>query len=140
MKEGKLIINDEEARFVKDIFNLYTSGKGIRSIVLYLNQFGVNKDIRTIGRMLENPVYSGRLRWANNSKMDSITSDVLTHPPIIDFELYEQTQHLRKPKGEGREKSHFLLTRFQVFLDVVDVDLHYPGIIKRLEVQNIIFV
>ncbi|MFB7640022.1 recombinase family protein [Peribacillus butanolivorans] len=35
LKEGKLIIYDEEARFVKDIFNLYTSGKGIRSIVLY---------------------------------------------------------------------------------------------------------
>ncbi|MFB7640023.1 recombinase family protein [Peribacillus butanolivorans] len=42
-----------------------------------------------MSRMLENPVYSGRLRWANNSKMDSITSDVLTHPPIIDVEPFD---------------------------------------------------
>lgn len=105
LKEGKLIINDEEARFVKDIFNLYTSGKGIRSIVLYLNQFGVNKDIRTISRMLENPVYSGRLRWANNSKMDSITSDGLTHHPIIDLELYEQTQQLRNQRAKEGKKA-----------------------------------
>lgn len=105
LKEGKLIINEEEARFVKDIFTLYTSGKGIRSIVLYLNQFDVNKDIRTISRMLENPVYSGRLRWANHSKMDSIISEELTHPPIINHDLYEQTQQLRNQRAKEGKKA-----------------------------------
>ncbi|MFD9627697.1 recombinase family protein [Peribacillus muralis] len=105
LKEGKLTINEEEARFVKDIFNLYISGKGIRSIVLYLNQFNVTKDIRTISRMLDNPVYSGRLRWANNSKMDSIISEELTHPPIIDQDLYEQTQQIRNQRAKEGKKA-----------------------------------
>ncbi|WP_154675698.1 recombinase family protein [Parafrankia elaeagni] len=104
LHNGKLIINEEEARFVREIFRLYTNGKGIRSIVLYLNQFGINKDIRTISRMLENPVYTGKLRWANNSKMDSIIFAEETHEPIINTELFEQAQALRKKRSiEGKK-------------------------------------
>ncbi|MFJ8268493.1 recombinase family protein [Peribacillus asahii] len=105
LKDGKLTIQEDEARFVKDIFNLYTSGKGIRSIVLYLKQFGVNKDIRTIGRMLENPVYSGRLRWANNSKMEAIITETSTHDPIVDLELFEQAQQLRAQRTTMGKKA-----------------------------------
>lgn len=102
--DGKLEINEDEARYIRDIFRLYTSGKGIRSIVLYLNQFGINKDIRTIGRIIENPVYAGKLRWANNSKMDVIISDEMTHPPIIDEDTFERAQQLRMQRTmEGKK-------------------------------------
>ncbi|MBX9955093.1 recombinase family protein [Peribacillus simplex] len=105
LQDGKLIINEEEARYIRDIFRLYTSGKGMRTITLYLNQFGVYKDIRTVGRMLENPVYSGRLRWANNSKMDVIVSDEINHPPIIDQELFNQAQKLRNQRFKEGKKA-----------------------------------
>lgn len=101
--DGKLAINEEEARFVRDIFRLYISGNGIRSIVLYLIQFNIDKDIRTISRMIDNPVYAGKLRWANNSKMESIVSDEILHPPIIDEETFATVQQLRnKRTKEGK--------------------------------------
>ncbi|WP_412547077.1 recombinase family protein [Peribacillus simplex] len=105
LKDGNLIIKEDEARYVRDIFRLYNSGKGMRSIVMYLNQLGVNKDLRSIGRILENPVYSGKLRWANKSKMDVVLSNVLTHQPIIDTDLFEKTQQLRMQRTKEGKKS-----------------------------------
>ncbi|USK40141.1 recombinase family protein [Cytobacillus firmus] len=105
LKDGLLEVNPEEARFVKEIFRMYTSGKGMRSITLYLNQFGISKDIRTIGRMIENPVYAGKLRWANNSKMDAIVSEDITHTPIIDLEVFEAAQNMRIIRATDGKKA-----------------------------------
>jgi site-specific DNA recombinase len=102
--DGKLTIKEEEAKVVKEIFRLYINGKGMRSITLYLQQFGVDKGIRTIGRMIENPVYAGKLRWANNSKMDAIVSEEITHPQIIDEETFERAQNIRDNRAtEGKK-------------------------------------
>jgi site-specific DNA recombinase len=102
--EGKLVIIEEEARVVREIFRLYINGKGMRSITLYLQQFGVEKGIRTIGRMIENPVYCGKLRWANNSKLDSILSDEIIHPQIIDEETFDKAQEIRTNRtSEGKK-------------------------------------
>lgn len=105
LKDGKLVTNEKEARLVKEMFKMYINGKGIRSIALYLNQFGVNKDIRTISRMLENPVYCGKLRWGKNSKMNEIISDNVTHPPIVDIETFEKAQILRKHRAQEGKKA-----------------------------------
>jgi site-specific DNA recombinase len=102
--DGKLAIKEDEAMLIKEIFRLYLAGKGVRAIVLFLQQFGVKKDIRTIARWIENPVYAGKLRWANNSKMESIISDEITHPAIIDGETFEKAQLLRNQRTtEGKK-------------------------------------
>lgn len=93
--DGKLSINKEEAKYVKEIFNLYLKGHGYRSIAIYLNQIGIKKDIRAIGRIIENPVYCGRLRWGKNSKMDEIITDHEAHPSIVDEETFEKAQEVR---------------------------------------------
>lgn len=104
IKDGKLIIYNDEARLVKEIFRLYLTGKGIRQISLYLQQFNVNKGIRTISRMLDNPVYSGKLRWGKKSKLEEIVSDVPTHEAIIDEDTFEQVQKLREVRTiEGKK-------------------------------------
>lgn len=101
---GDLQINDEEAKVVKEIFRLYNSGKGVRSIAIYIQQFGIEKNIRTLTRMLDNPVYAGKLRWGNNSTMDTIVVDEFTHEGIIDIETFEYTQSLRnKRTTEGKK-------------------------------------
>ena len=103
LKDGILVMNEKEAKIIREMFRLYLSGKGIRSIVLYLQQFGINKDIRTISRWLENPVYTGKTRWGNRSKMDTIIYDDITHPPIIDEETFEKVQQLRNNRTlEGK--------------------------------------
>jgi site-specific DNA recombinase len=104
LEDGKLVIVEEEAKVVREMFRLYINGKGIRSITLYLQQFGVEKGIRTIGRMIENPVYCGKLRWANNSKMDAIISDEIIHPQIIDEETFKRAQSIRTNRTtEGKK-------------------------------------
>ncbi|MCM3030341.1 recombinase family protein [Niallia sp. MER 6] len=101
---GELVIKEEEARFVRDIFRLYNNGKGMRTIALFLNQFGIKKDIRTIGKMLDNPVYTGKLRWGNNSKLDVIVSDDIKHPTIIDENIFNLTQQYRRLRTvEGKK-------------------------------------
>lgn len=102
--EGELVVKENEARIVREIFRMYLEGKGMRTIALYLQQFGVSKDIRTIGRMIENPVYCGKLRWGNQSSIESIISEDITHPPIINLEDFERAQELRcGRKTEGKK-------------------------------------
>ncbi|WP_432199276.1 recombinase family protein [Anoxybacillus gonensis] len=105
IEDGKLVINEEEAHLVREMFRMYIAGKGIRQIVLYLQQFGVDKDIRTVSRMLENPVYCGKLRWGKNSKMTEIISDDITHPPIVDIETFDKAQKLRKQRSQEGKKA-----------------------------------
>jgi site-specific DNA recombinase len=104
LKDRQLEIFEDEAKHVREMFRLYISGHGIRAIVLYLQQFGVNKDIKTISRWIENPVYAGKLRWGKNSKMEAIiiNSDVI--PPIIDEETFFKAQEFRNKRAmEGKK-------------------------------------
>jgi site-specific DNA recombinase len=102
--EGELVVYEMEAKIIRDMFNMYLAGKGFRTIAIYLQQFGVEKGIRTISRMIDNPVYAGKLRWAQNSKMDTIITDDIKHDPIIDVETFEQVQQLRNKRTiEGKK-------------------------------------
>jgi site-specific DNA recombinase len=102
--DGKLVIKEDEASIIREMYRLYLSGKGIRSIVLYMQQFGINKDIRTISRWLENPVYVGKLRWGNRSKMDTMIYDNIAHTAIIEEETFEKVQLLRNKRTiEGKK-------------------------------------
>lgn len=100
----ELVIIEEEAKLVREMFRFYLAGKGIRAIVLYLQQFGISKDIKTISRMLENPVYAGKLRWGKNSKMDAIIINSDDIPAIIDDDTYLKAQELRNKRTmEGKK-------------------------------------
>lgn len=95
----KITVYEKEAIKVREMFQMYLSGKGIRAIAIYLK-----KDIRTVSRWLENPVYAGKLRWGNNSKMDTIIIDSDDIPPIIDEETFDKVQELRaKNNTEGKK-------------------------------------
>lgn len=104
-KNGELTINKKEANFVTDIFRLYNNGKGLRTIALYLQQFGLKKDARTLASMLENPVYIGKLRWGNNSKLEVIVSEDIKHPAIIDEETFKLAQRNRQQRTFAGKKA-----------------------------------
>lgn len=66
VERQKLIINDEEAKIIKDIFNLYQKmGYGIGRIAKYLNEKKIKPrrakvwSTSTVGAILENPLYMG---------------------------------------------------------------------------------
>ena len=65
-EKGKLTINEEQAAFVRTLFNLYDSGKyGFRTITRvlgemgYTNQKGAPLNPGTLRQILENPKYKG---------------------------------------------------------------------------------
>lgn len=95
---GELVINEKEARIVREIFRMYLSGSGLREIVLRYNSLKKGpRDIRNVARLLDNPVYCGRLRWNKNSKREEVIHDG-THQPIIDVETFEQAQRAREKR------------------------------------------
>jgi site-specific DNA recombinase len=106
VQDGELVVNPKEAKIVKEMFRMYINGSGIREIVLYINQLGigVRKDIRTVSRMLDNPVYCGTLRWNKNSKRDEIIQEE-NHAPIISLETFENVRRLRKIRTIDGKKS-----------------------------------
>lgn len=64
-QEGKLIIDEDEAFIVRTIFELYTSGYGIRAVCAELSKRGIhNREghdfvFSTVKRIIKNPKYKG---------------------------------------------------------------------------------
>lgn len=99
----KMVINEEEAKYVTIIFEKFANGETMRNICAYLNDLGIrtkNKSKftgRGIVWILHNPVYIGKMRWTLG-KMDrkwdnenTICNDS-NHQPIISKELWESVQ------------------------------------------------
>ena len=113
-EDGELIINDEEAKTIKEIFQKYYEGETYEKIVKYLNE----KDVHTkrggkwakptIHAILKNPVYCGYSHWDNILSEDK-------HESIIDVTIFNQVQ--RKRKNAIRNKK----SRKQDIL-IIDVD------------------
>lgn len=100
------VINSDEAKIVKYIFEKYASGDGIRKIVSVCNDIGVRThrgnlfEQRTIEYILQNPVYIGKIRWnpvhktgRNFDDPDILIIDGI-HEPIIEHSLWNEVQQL----------------------------------------------
>jgi len=94
-KNGKLIVNEKEAKVVKDIFIQYLNGRTMEKIAYNLNERKITTKksnrwtIWSIRRILHNPIYGGYIRWDNIRKR-------YTHQPIIDIKTYNKVQELIK--------------------------------------------
>lgn len=105
--ESKRYVPDENAEFVKYIFNAYLAGDGFRKIAIYLQSQGVKTrrgnypDNRFVEYVLSNPTYNGKIRWSENGKEangkrykgDSEYTVVDgTHEAIIDDDTWNKVQ------------------------------------------------
>ncbi len=104
---GKLEVVQEEAIFVKYIFEKYANQEmNMRQLACHMNDLGVKSkrgspfENRTIDYILNNPVYIGKARWTptgkarrNFSHPDSIVTDS-DHEPLIDIELWNKAQDM----------------------------------------------
>jgi len=101
--DGKLVINEDEARVVKDIYSWYTEGKSMGEIAKMLNNskiptkkqgFWAKKTISTI---LKNPTYCGYLHWEEYiNKSD--------HHPIVSENEFNEIQNLIAARGGSPAK------------------------------------
>jgi len=91
-ENGKLIIKDDEACQVKNIFNLYLDGYSMKKISELLNEKKIptkqnkNWGSQTISIILKNPLYCGYLHWEDYLQ----TGD---HIPIIDKNIFNNVQN-----------------------------------------------
>ena len=129
LQDGELIINEDEAKAIKMIFDLYTnSDMGANGVAKYLASLDIRKPIRQNGKslyfsaslirqILDNPVYNGKIAYGRRkTKKDKITGKISQekadnyiiskgiHEAIIDDELWELTQKKRKSQAKKYEK------------------------------------
>ena len=119
-QDGKLVVVEEEAKWVKFIFDKYVT-TGAQTIAIELNQMGVKnkKDDfwhgSSIRYILNNPLYAGMLRWdyRGTSGGKRVFNDDPTivefqqegFQPIINNEQFELTQKLIKERATQQTRS-----------------------------------
>lgn len=104
VENGILIPNEEEAIYVRRIFDSFLAGKGIYVIARELNAMGVRThrgnpfENRTIEYILRNPVYIGKLRWnpAGRTRRDFFNENIIVadsdHEPLVSIETWDAAQ------------------------------------------------
>ena len=94
-RDGRLVIQEEEAEMVRTIFNLYANERvGIRGIAQHLTSMGYQNtrgndfSFSTIRGILSNPKYKGYYCGRKSSKLDYRTKDIKVFDPE-DWVLYK---------------------------------------------------
>lgn len=127
-KETRIVVVEEEAALVRNIFEQYATGHGLKAIANDLNRRGyktkTGKTFSTcaIRDILDNPMFAGKIRynryenWAERRRNGKSTELILSeghHPAIISEELWEKVQLLRQKKSvmpKKRFEGEYLLT------------------------------
>ena len=130
LKDGELIIEENEADAVRLIFDKYTNGNmGISTVAKWMNNNGYKKVVRKNGTLdmfsahfvklvLDNPVYAGYISYGRrkNEKIDGTRNEYHVvkqadfgvyegmHEPIIDRDLWIRTRAKREINAYKREK------------------------------------
>lgn len=124
---GKLQINPEKAKIVRQIFDWYVSGIGMNEIAVRLNSLGVRKEVwrhGTIRHILTNERYIGDSLLQKRFTTDTLPFKTVrnngereqyyisgTHEPIIEKSVFDNAQKILaerdKPSGFAKENSPF---------------------------------
>ncbi len=125
--EKELVINEDEAKVVRLIYELYLSGKGLKAIANHLNKRGYrtkrNKyfSINGVAQILDNPIYKGKISWLKVENWDTKRrkgknpNPILVdgkHEAIIANDLWHlvQTRRMSKSFKQRQSNEPFLLS------------------------------
>lgn len=112
LKTGKLTINENEAKTVRLIYDLYLQGYSANRLCRYLNDRNIktklnnNWNDKPLMQILKNPLYYGAIRWR-----DMVIEGA--HEPIISkdtFELVQETIKSRYNTEPRRLSSGYIFT------------------------------
>ena len=125
----KLVIVENEAKFIKTLFELYATGKyGFLKLskklseLGYLNKKGKLYDKDSLKRMIENPKYKGYYRSrtyeildyrTKRRKKNNLDEQILykckdgSIPAIISEELWDQANRILKSRTKGYENNNY---------------------------------
>jgi site-specific DNA recombinase len=104
VEDGRLVVNSDEAHIVKELYNMYANGKGLRDCTVFMNQLGAakrgQKSPFSVNYMLSNPVYIGHSQNGVRSEYNDYSVLENTHEPIIDIALFEKVQRIRQDRSK----------------------------------------
>lgn len=128
--DGKLVIDEEESKVVKEIFEVYANDEkiGLKNLSLYLKDKGLlNRNAKpihqnTLKNIIQNPKYKGfytgglstvidyrsKKRNFNNPSEWKIYEDTNAVPPIVSKELWEKANQklLSRSKSASMYQKH----------------------------------
>ena len=133
LEKGKLVIDEEEAKIVRLIFDRFLNYSGIAGVAKYLNDTGYRRDPRGNGKfelfsthfvkmVLDNPVYAGKIAYGRRAtekidgkrneyhvvKQDEYPVYEGEHDAIIDEETWAAVRQKRETTGKAWEKTYSL--------------------------------
>lgn len=107
--DGALVINEDEAAQVREVYGLYASGYSVTEITRRMEgrktKHGGWSHTSTVGNVLDNPLYAGTIHFDGVSKKGR-------HIPIVDREVDRKVKARRSrlQRVEASEDSAYLLT------------------------------
>lgn len=135
-KSKMLVVDEEEAKLIRLIYEKYLQGMGVSAVAKWLNENGYTKTVRQNGtvpnisahfvtNVLDNPVYCGKISYGRRrtEKIDGTRNEFHVvkqdkesyklyqgqHKAIIDEDTWYRVQVKRKKNAFKREKTHSLL-------------------------------
>jgi hypothetical protein len=127
LKDGKLTINEDQAKTVQLIFDLYLSGMGVQLVRKELDNRGIlspRGDVywknASILKILKNEKYTGILKQkkyitidylSHKRKLNEGEESYITiennHAPIVSIETFDRVQNEFKRRNKAVEKSRY---------------------------------
>jgi DNA invertase Pin-like site-specific DNA recombinase len=109
-KNGSLIIDEEESKIIKQIYDLSLSGMGTRSIAAYLNEHGVLTRYNKFkgGTISTKNKYTGTItiterkdiKWAGNTVRNIIKNTLYKGERVYSGEIYKVPEIINSTKWE----------------------------------------
>lgn len=102
--DGKLIINEYEAMQVREIYNLFLEGNTLNGIATilkekYTNRYSSWNNAATIGKILRNTTYIGKIRYIGKEYEGQ-------HEPIVSKEMFDMVQ-VKYDEFSSKLSNHF---------------------------------
>lgn len=107
VEDMKMVIVEEEAKLVRDVFRLFLKGWGVTKIAKHMNTFSTTKeggkwDNKSVRNVVTNPTYAGYNHfkpehWPEEKRI--ITDG--EHEPIVSREDFEKAKTFRERRSNG---------------------------------------
>jgi hypothetical protein len=105
-KDGELVIDDEQAKVVRDIFRWYLDGASVLVIIKKLSEAGIPSPTgketwskRSIEKILENEKYTGTVTLLDSATQEYKYQMKECHPPIITESEFRAVQEEKKKRS-----------------------------------------
>lgn len=117
-EHGELLIKEDEAKWVRWIFERYAAGEGTPAIAKKLNSQGVRRnqgalwDHSKVTKTLNNKHYCGQVHWKSTRDEDQTVSEG-KHEAIVSLELFERAQTIfnrRRTKMISQKDSEYIFS------------------------------